>query len=280
MKTTTNYLILNQACNDLVITIAEIMTVIHYSFMGKIWFGGLFGLITCKMFQAILFASPAFSTWILAAIAVDRFYAVTRPFRLSPISQNFKKIILLLWAWSFAFSITFVIGSGSFKQIHQSFNCNVTSKWTSTHLLAFTLGVFLPLIMIAVLYTIVCLKLWSREVPGEGPNQNEQQAEALKIARNVTIMMVVIVVLYVLCWFPMFISILLNFVNYVELEDSFLLFFAWLTLFYSGFNPYIYLIFSKNFRNCFKNISRSCLIKINVANVIPFRSQSVELEQI
>jgi len=88
MKTTTNYLILNQACTDLVITRAEIMTVIHYRFMGKIWLGGLFGLITCKMFQAILFASQAFSTWILAAIAVDRFYAVTRPFRLSPISQS------------------------------------------------------------------------------------------------------------------------------------------------------------------------------------------------
>ena len=202
MKATNNYLMLNQACTDLVITIAEIMSIIHYSFMDKVWLGGPFGLVSCKMFQAILFASPAFSTWILAAIAVDRFYVVTRPFRLSPISQNLKKIILLMWAWSFALSITFLIGSGSFKQIHQSFYCNVTTEWTLINLLAFALDVFLPLIMIAVLYTIVCLKLWSREVPGEGPNQNEEQAEALKIARNVTIMMVVIVVLYVLCWLP------------------------------------------------------------------------------
>ena len=280
LKTTTNYLILNQACTDLVITIAEITTVIHHSFMDKIWLGGLFGLITCKMFQTIMFASPAFSTWILAAISVDRFYAVTRPFRLSPISQNLKKIILVLWAWSFALSITFVIGSGSFKEIHRSFYCDVRSEWTFAHFLAFTLDVFLPLIMTAVLYTIVCLKLWSREVPGEGPNQNDQQAEALKIARKVTIMMVIVVVFYVLCWSPMCTSILLNYVNYVEPENSFSILFVWLTLSYSGFNPYIYLIFSQNFRNGFKSIFRSCLIKINVSDVICFRSQKVELEQI
>ena len=35
MKTTTNYLILNQACTDLVITIAEIMTVISLQIYGQ-----------------------------------------------------------------------------------------------------------------------------------------------------------------------------------------------------------------------------------------------------
>ena len=280
MKTTTNYLILNQACTDLVITIAEIMSVILYSLMDKKWLGGLFGLISCNMFLAISFASHAFSTWILVAIAVDRFYAVTRPFRLSPISQNLKTIILLLWAWSFALSITFLIGNGSFKQVHESSYCDVTSEWTLTQVLAFSFDVILPLIMIAILYTIVCLTLWSREVPGEGPNQNEEQAEALKVARKVTIMMVFVVVFYVLGWFPIFISIVLDFVNHVELGESYSLFFVWLTLFYSGFNPYIYLIFSQNFRNGFKSVFRTCLIKINVGDVISFRSQSVELEQI
>ena len=134
--------------------------------------------------------------------------------------------------------------------------------------------------MIAVLYTIVCLTLWSGEVPGKGANQNEEQAEALRVARKVTVMMVVVVVFYVLCWLPIFISIVLDFVNYVELGESYSLFFVWLTLFYSGFNPYIYLIFSQNFRNGFKSVFRSCLIKINVGDVTSFRSQSVELEQI
>ena len=99
---TTNYLIINQASADIFISSAELTNVIHYSLGGGLWLEGTLGLITCKMFIAILFSPTHFSVWILAAIAVDRFYAVTRPLRLSPVSHHLKKIILFLWAWSLA----------------------------------------------------------------------------------------------------------------------------------------------------------------------------------
>ena len=44
----------------------------------------------------------------------------------------------------------------------------------------------MPHSTMTVLYTIVCLKLCSRKVSGEGNNQNEEQAAALKIVRKVT----------------------------------------------------------------------------------------------
>ena len=64
-KTTTNYLILNQACADLMIIIAEGMNVIHYSLMDSSWLGGLLGLITCKIFLAVIFSSHMFSLRVL-----------------------------------------------------------------------------------------------------------------------------------------------------------------------------------------------------------------------
>lgn len=76
MKTTTNYLILNQACGDLYRTLVELINIAFRS-MGNKWFGGFLGLITCKLFLANLFLPTIFSVWILAVIAVDRFYAVT-----------------------------------------------------------------------------------------------------------------------------------------------------------------------------------------------------------
>ena len=97
MRTTTNYLIINQACADLLISFGEIIGVFYYSSSGSAWIGGTLGLISCKMFIAILFISPNFSVWILGIIAVDPFYAVTRPLRLSPISKQLKKIIFLCW---------------------------------------------------------------------------------------------------------------------------------------------------------------------------------------
>jgi len=85
MKNATSYLILNQACADLVNTIAEMMDFIHYSSMNKLWFGGLLGLVSCKLCLVILFCPALFSTWILATIAIERFYVVAQPLRFSPL---------------------------------------------------------------------------------------------------------------------------------------------------------------------------------------------------
>ena len=146
--------------------------------------------------------------------------------------------------------------------------------------MAFTLNVFLPLFVIAVFYTIVCRKLWSREVPGEGINQNEQLAEAMKTARKVTQMMVVVVVLYVLCWFPLYITVLSHFVGHMQIRKNLQLFVNFLTLCYSSLNPYVYLTLSQKFRNGLKKVLRKCLGKFRFSNVVPFRSESLELEQI
>ena len=107
MKTTTNYLILNQACADLYRTLMESLHISSYRTGGR-WFGGIVGLITCKFFLANLFIPTIFSVWILPTIGVDRFYAV----RSSPLSRHFKKIIPTLWSWSVICSIeVFITGS-------------------------------------------------------------------------------------------------------------------------------------------------------------------------
>ncbi|XP_078366774.1 substance-P receptor-like [Oculina patagonica] len=277
MKTTTNYLILNQACADLLITIAELMNSFRYIYMGNLWFGGVLGIITCKLSVAILLGPPVFSVWILVAIAVERFYAVTRPFRSSPVSQHTKKIIFLLWASSLASPANF-LGKGDFKKLKNSYYCNlsdIVQERAAFSIFTLILSVPVPLLIITVMYTIVCLKLWSRKVPGEGSTQNEQQAEALKTARNVTLMMIGIVVLYVLCWFPLLILGLFQYISHIQLKGSFLLFIVWLTVAYSALNPYVYLTFSQNFRNGFKN----CKIKFCNFNILPLRTGSVELEQ-
>jgi len=240
------------------------------------------GLISCKIFIAILFISPNFSVWILGIIALDRFYAVARPFRLSPISRHLKKILFSFWAWSIAFSSNFLV-KATFKNVKGSYCCDVTTlfdDWNTFNTISITFDFFLPLSMITVLYTIVCLKLWSREVPGEGNNQNEQQASALKMARKVTRMMIIVVVLYVICWLPVYMSVLLCFVDRVKVTNSLFLFNNFLTLCYSGINPYVYLTFRQNFRNGFRKLFRKFCGRLRISNVISFRSQSVELEQI
>ena len=170
MKTTTNYLILNQALGDVLATLTQSISVFHHSYLNSEWFGGLFGLITCKLHLVLITMPSYFSLCILVTIAIERFYAVTRPFKQSPISRHLKKTILLLWLWCIACTIHNLV-IGSLKKVKQSFYCSLGSvlhKLKTYDIINASLNIFLPFLIIVVLYTFVCLKLWSRQVPGEG----------------------------------------------------------------------------------------------------------------
>ena len=288
MKTTTNHLIVNQACADILVATMELLNDTTYFFENK-WFEGIIGIITCKLLRASLFILPAFSGWILVAIAVDRFFAVTRPFQVSPLSRHFKKTVVFLWVWS-AVSAADVLALIGLREEEAYDFCETGDKvyygWREFSLTSLVLNVVVPLVAIIILYTIICLKLWARKVPGEGANQNERQVEAIKTAKKVTRMMIAVVVLYELCWLPFFIimsmslirgeSPLKNDPHTGNIHSNF--FILWLTVAYSAINPFVYLTFNQKFRSGFKHLYKDCLTKPR--GIFPFRSQNVELEQI
>ena len=290
MKTTTNYLIVNQACADILVTTTELLNDITYYFEDE-WFEGIIGIITCKLLRASPFILFVFSVWILVAIAVDRFFAVTRPFQVSPLSRHFKKTVVFLWVWS-AVSAADVLALIGLRKEKTSDFCetvdNVCYRWRQFFLTSLVLNVVVPLVAIIILYTIICLKLWARKVPGEGANQNERQVQAIKTAKKVTRMMIAVVVLYKLCWLPYFIIMLMSLIkgeshSMITTDPPtgniyLYLFILWSTIAYSAVNPFVYLTFNHKFRNGFKHLYKDCLTKPR--GILPFRSQNVELEQI
>ena len=288
MKTTTNYLIVNQACADILVTTMELLNDITYYFEDE-WFEGIIGIITCKLLRASAFILSVFSVWILVAIAVDRFFAVTRPFQVSPLSRHFKKTVVFLWVWSAVSAANILALIGLVKEKTSDF-CETVEKvyygWREFFLTSLVLNVVVPLVAIIILYTIICLKLWARKVPGEGANQNERQVEAIKTAKKVTRMMIAVVVLYELCWLPFFIIMSMSLIrgesplksdpHTGNIHSNF--FILWLTVAYSAINPFVYLTFNQKFRSGFKHLYKDCLTKPR--GILPFRSQNVELEQI
>ena len=288
MKTTTNYLIVNQACADILVTTMDLLNDTTYYFENK-WFEGIIGIITCKLLRASPFILPVFSVWILVAIAVDRFFAVTRPFQVSPLSRHFKKTVVFLWVWSAVSAADVLALIGLVKEKTYDF-CETVEKvyygWREFFLTSLFLNVVVPLVAIIILYTIICLKLWARKVPGEGANQNERQVEAIKTAKKVTRMMIAVVVLYELCWLPFFIIMSMSLIrgesplksdpHTGNIHSNF--FILWLTVAYSAINPFVYLTFNQKFRSGFKHLYKDCLTKPR--GILPFRSQNVELEQI
>ena len=275
LKTTTNRLIMTQAYADLLMTFIELPFSIYHRITNSLWFGGVFGFITCKMTLAAVFSVPQFSVLMLVMIAVDRFYAVLLPLRQSPISKHLKKIIAILLLWSSAWSLSF-INAKNFIKAKKSHYCDLSllfNNWNEFNITSLVSCIVVPLLIIVNLYAAVCWKLWSRKVPGEG----EHQIKAQRIAKRVTLMMIVVVVLYILFWFPSFVIGVLHFFKYAKLRGKLLLLFMWLPTSYSGLNPYVYLIFCQNFRKSLKKLFGNFLRPLYS---ISHRSRSVELQQI
>ena len=154
--------------------------------------------------------------------------------------------------WCIASSLS-VFVSVQLGKVNESFSCETKLELHKGAELN-TFSIFLPLLVIIILYTIICIKLWSRKVPGEGGRQNQRQAEALETARKVTRMMIAVVILFLLCWLPFFISMVLQLFGFVH--PTKVLFNVLLTVAYSGLNPYVYFTFSENFREAFKRLFR------------------------
>ena len=278
LKTTINCLILYQAVADLLISVTRLIDIslpINYT-LGYLWFGGLAGTISCKFYHFLLLLPPVFSVWLLVMIAVERFYAVTRPLQLSPLSRHLKKFIIGIWIWCSASLLDIIVHGFSIKNAERYY-CNLKFWWIS---MAFCLfNTVLCLFLIAVLYAIVSYELWLRKVPGEGNCRNQRQAEARTTAKRITLMMIGIVLLYFICWVSTEMVITMHFWNALLPESVFRLCSNLIVLF-SCLNPFIYFTFIQNFRRAFKGLLENCFKRAKIHRVLSFRSQSVDLQQI
>ena len=278
LKTTINCLILYQAVADLLISVARLIDIslpINYT-LGHLWFGGLAGTITCKFYHFLLLLPPVFSVWLLVMIAVERFYAVTRPLQLSPLSRHLKKFIIGIWIWCSASLLDIIVHGFSTKN-GERYYCNLKFWWIS---MAFCLfNTVLCLFLIAVLYAIVSYELWLRKVPGEGNSRNQRQAEARRTAKRITLMMIGIVLLYFICWVSTEMVITMHFWK-AQLPESVFRLCSNLIVLFSCLNPFIYFTFIQNFRRAFKGLLENCFKRAKIHRVLSFRSQSVDPQQI
>ena len=118
---------------------------------------------------------------------------------------------------------------------------------------------FIPLVLIAILYIIIDLKLKSQKIPGEqsaNAGQQRQQRE-----RNVLKMAIAIVLGFAVCWLPIAIFLFISlFAHTIQLGNCGFHYVAYvlnfLSLANSAINPCICLILSKNYRNGLRALFR------------------------
>ena len=290
MRTSTNYLMVNLAICDLLITVLQAPSFIKNLHTGFTWFGGTLGNVTCKIFSFAASLLLFCSIFNLVAIAIDRYLAVTRPLAYKLSSKWAVKIgIPTVWLISSSLSVKAALTSKVLYYGEEK-RAECESERSSLELYSSLCCLLVSFIVLIVLYSIICYRLWKRHIPGEV--SNNQQALAIRTARKVTVLMITVVIVFFVSWAPVFIIMLLDLIHVRSRDISFFMYdpilFAvtsWLILNSSACNPCLYFIFIESFRHSLKSAcsclrllvpeSRPCRIGLEsrVENAEPMRNR-------
>ncbi|XP_078364554.1 QRFP-like peptide receptor [Oculina patagonica] len=263
MRKPINFLIVNMAMSDLLWSIFLFPLIITELYVDSWLIGGPLGLALCKLVPFLHDVSLAVSIQSLVLIAVDRFGAMVFPLR-SPLISSKLCHFFILATWIFAMA-TWSPDLFAFKLVEYPGGLECALQWNEVfgesssyenYILAIQI-VFLytPLVLIAILYTIIYRKLKSQTIPGQQSVNATQQR--VKRKRNVLKMAIAIVVGFAVCWLPNSIGWILDlFVSDISSCGFryFLLIAFFMATAYCAINPCICFIFSSNYRQALKNL--------------------------
>lgn len=260
MKTVTNLYILNLALADelyiLGIPFLCTQNVLSY------W---PYGEFLCKMYMTADTMSQFSSTFCLTVMSIDRCLAVVHPMRSTKWRkpQVAKIINAMMWIVSFLITLPVII----FSNIQEGFNsCNITwpdpyNVWSNAFILyTAILGFFGPVVVICLCYLFLVIRVRSA-----GARAGVTQLR--RSERKVTRMVVIIVLVFVLCWLPFFTTNIVN-LHYTIPENNITatIYFILVILTYvnSCANPILYGFLSNNFKQSFQKAL--CVARENGVN--------------
>ncbi|XP_020622542.1 RYamide receptor-like [Orbicella faveolata] len=225
--------------------------------------GGPLGQVLCKLVAFLPDTSSTVSIQSLVLIAVDRFGAVVFPLR-SPLISSKLCPFFIVATWIVAIAVfspeLFVSNVVEYPgklvcQRHWNELFGELSSYEYYIMSCIAVFMFIPLVLIAILYVIIYLKLKSQKIPGEqsaNAGQERQQRE-----RNVLKMAIAIMLGFAACWLPLaiFWCILLftETIIWPNCGDPYFVYVVRLLASANcAINPVICLIFSRNYRNGLK----------------------------
>ncbi len=262
-KNTTNLFILNLAAADLLFLVfcvpfhAVIYTVQH---------GWPFGQFMCKFVHLVQYSSMIASILTLVTMSFDRYLAVGYPLRTKHMRTPRKALwtTLCIWVVAIGSAIPWPVfytirtyrnlGPGEVVVCADDWGTAIRSRPTY-FLLLFIFGYAIPLVAITILSILMVRQLWL--VDDKYRCQGTRTLETIKAKRKVTRLVIVIVVVFLVCWLPS--HVIWLWTNYFSTSWHHTYAFYYMrivahALSYanSTMNPVIYAFLSQNFRNGFK----------------------------
>nr|XP_002735438.2 PREDICTED: tachykinin-like peptides receptor 99D-like [Saccoglossus kowalevskii] len=273
MRTVTNYFIVNLALADALNAIFNISFTFTYVLRNDWYFGNAY----CKIVRFISPLTVASSIFTLMAISIDRYIAIVHPMRPRMSKVLAKTIVAVVWIASAAIALPWFIFTNidfgacpppaiTDTPIYVRRVCATIwpdqenyGDWYFWYNFSFMVATyFLPLIAQGVSYSIIGIKLWGSHAPGEISNRHREQ---LKAKRKVVKMMILVVIIFAICWLPVHIYFLLGrsysdvLYSHPNAREIYMAVF-WLGMSNSMYNPFIYCWLNDRFRRGFRKALR------------------------
>ena len=247
-----NFMIVNMAISDLLFPIF-LFPLSLVEMQADTWLiTETLHLTLCKIGFFLLTVSATVSIQSLILITVDRFGAVVKPIRGSPLISRRLCLFFIVVTWIVAVAAN-LPHFFAFKRVEHPGGmvmCAIQKSSASYYLLAYFIAFFyIPFVLLIILYAIILIKLKQHAHPGE----QSAIAKEMRSRRNRKVAIVVVFVFF-LCWIPYITNrTILHFApnSSIWFSCNFLLydvFTSFMAAANCAVNPIICLIFSSNYR--------------------------------
>ncbi|XP_067619288.1 RYamide receptor isoform X2 [Eurosta solidaginis] len=261
MHTVTNYFIANLAVGDILMSLFCVPFSFVSIFILNHW---PFGTVLCNLVNYSQAVSVLVSAYTLVAISIDRYMAIMWPLRPRITKRHASLAIAGVWAIALASALPILIVSKLSQPESWFVECQryiCREEWSSNEynyyytLLLLTVQFLVPLTVLIFTYTRIACAVWGKRPPGEAENSRDQRMARSK--RKMIKMMVTVVIVFIICWLPFNVLVLLlNDDDFKMWEPLPYFWFAfhWLAMSHSCYNPIIYCYMNARFRGGFLQI--------------------------
>ncbi|KAG5268443.1 hypothetical protein AALO_G00212640 [Alosa alosa] len=251
MKTATNIYIFNLALADALVT-----TTMPFQNADYLLHSWPFGEVVCKVFISIDYYNMFTSILTLTMMSVDRYVAVCHPVKALDFRTPLKAkgINVGIWVLSSAAGVPAMVLGGT-QTNNGTTECALQfpepyEYWDRVmKLCVFVLAFVVPVLIITVCYSLMILRLRSVRMLS-GSREKDRNL------RRITRLVMVVVLVFVVCWMPIHIFILVKALMVVpETTPVMAAYFFCVALGYtnSSLNPVLYAFLDENFKRCFKD---------------------------
>ncbi|XP_064638078.1 galanin receptor 2a-like [Lineus longissimus] len=258
-RNTTNIFILNLAFADLLFLVfcvpfhAVIYTLNNWPF----------GQFMCKFVHFVQYLGMIASVLTLVCMATDRYLAVAYPLKTKHLRTPPIACAAAVTVWILAIAGSVVWPILYTIRVYTNLGPNpmlilCADDWGSRSnraiyfLFLFICGFLIPLIIIIVMSVLMVIQLWATPTPEPSCNRSSFQQK-----RKVTRMVIVLVAIFLMCWFPFHLTYMWISFSYDTWERTYAFFYLRvfarvLSYANSCLNPIIYAFMSQNFRRGFQ----------------------------